>query len=145
MPKTSMTPVGARSATPCIIMPPRSPRSTPASAPAISAKISGTGISATIADNRLVMISVMKVATMAKARKDSIAASALRRAGRGREIEGGQHDIARAAAELRVDKVGNGVEQALAAHGGERANIGLAGVKRADAGTPERRRGGEEG
>src|SRR3546814_6696313 len=61
----------------------------------------------------------MKVATMAKARKDSIAASALRRAGRGREIEGGQHDIARAAAEARVDKVGNGVEQALAAHRSE--------------------------
>src|SRR3546814_3166436 len=84
------------------------------------------------------MISVMKVATMAKARKDSIAASALRRAGRGREIEGGQHDIARAAAEARVDKVGNGVEQALAAHGGERANIGIAGVKRAGAGRVQR-------
>src|SRR3546814_13919519 len=126
-----MTPVGARSATPCIIMPPRSPRSTPASAPAISAKISGTRISATIADNRLVMISVRKVATMAKARKDSIAASALRRAGRGRALEGGQPDIAHAAAEPRVDKIGNGVEQAPAAHAGARANLGNDGVKRA--------------
>src|SRR3546814_5351097 len=42
--------------------------------------------------------------------------------------------LCRSAAEARVDKVGNGVEQALAAHGGERANIGIAGVKRAGAG-----------
>src|SRR3546814_14014444 len=99
-----MTPVGARSATPCIIMPPRSPRSTPASAPAISAKISGTRISATVADNLLVMISVMKVANMAKARKDRIAASDLRRAGRGREIARGQHELAHADAHGRRDR-----------------------------------------
>ncbi len=70
MAKASITPVGARAFTPSSIIGPRSARK-PASRP----KITGTTIRATMALTRPLMISVMNVATMAKARMVSIGAA----------------------------------------------------------------------